>query len=143
MRKNIDKHLRAAGLEHLPLAWLFEVGPDKGGNRLHLHGVVDPGQLSDPDLCRLEAALIKAAGLATHAIGGDRQLDIRPLYYAAGWVDYLLKSTRRTANLLRLEPGDLFVCNHPMIRRAQASYELARVTAKNKIAGPRTTAAIR
>ena len=132
MRKNLDKHLRAVGLEHLPLAWLFELTPGKDGNRLHLHGVVDTSGLADADISRLEAALIKAAGVASHAIGGERQLDIRPVYYAAGWVDYLLKNTRRTAATLRLDQDKLFSLNHTMTRRAQDTYDAARLAAKRK-----------
>lgn len=134
MRKNLDTHLRAVGLEDLPLAWLFEVTPGKDGNRLHLHGVVDTSGLSDADISRLEAALIKAAGVATHAIGGERQLDMKPVYYAAGWVDYLIKNTRRTADALRLDQGKLFSLNHTMTRRAQDTYDAARSAAKKKVA---------
>lgn len=134
MRKNLDTHLRAVGLEDLPLAWLFEVTPDKDGNRLHLHGVVDTSGLSDADISRLEAALIKAAGVATHAVGGERQLDMKPIYYAAGWVDYLLKNTRRTAATLRLDQDRLFSLNHTMTRRAQDTYDAARSAAKRKAA---------
>lgn len=134
MRKNLDKHLRAAGLEDLPLAWLFEVTPDKDGNRLHLHGVVDTSGLSDADISRLEAALIKAAGVATHAVGGERQLDMKPVYYAAGWVDYLLKNTRHTAATLRVDQDKLFSLNHTMTRRAQDTYDAARSAAKRKAA---------
>ncbi|MFD1807409.1 hypothetical protein ACFSHQ_03635 [Gemmobacter lanyuensis] len=77
--------------------------------RLHLHGVVDVSGLDDPGVERLRQALIRAASVAEGAIGGERQLDLRPIFDPVSWTDYILKYATRTAKEFGLD--DPFMIN--------------------------------
>lgn len=129
MTQNISKHLSAAGLGHIPYAFVFELTPMKEGGRLHLHGVIDTTCLSATQTKLLENALVKAASDATGAIGGKRQLDLAPLYNPAGWADYLLDDIPSTKRELELD--DPFMISKSMTRRARTYFELLSSKVRN------------
>ncbi|WP_135429119.1 hypothetical protein [Pseudotabrizicola sediminis] len=120
MRQNLHHHLAAAGFRNLPYAFVFEVTPERDGSRLHLHGVIHTSGFSSDDLTRLRNALRKAASPASGALGGQRQLDMVPLYNAAGWSDYLLKDASRTADYLGIDHP--FMLSDPMKRVAKVYF---------------------
>lgn len=109
MTQALSKHLSPAGFGDLPYALLFEVAPERDFGRLHLHGVVDVSGLDDPGVERLRQALIRAASVAEGAIGGERQLDLRPIFDPVSWTDYILKYATRTAKEFGLD--DPFMIN--------------------------------
>jgi hypothetical protein len=129
MTQNLSKHLSAAGLGHIPYAFVFEVTPKKEGERLHLHGAVDTSGLSPTQIGLLRRALVKASSEATGAIGGKRQLDLTPLYNPAGWADYLLDDTPTTKRVLGLD--NPFMVSKSMTSRARTYFELLSSEVRN------------
>lgn len=125
MTQNLHRHLSAAGFGKVPYAFAFEMTPERDGGRLHLHGVMDTSELSNADLARLGEALRKAASHASGALGGQRQLDMAPLFDAVGWADYLLEDATRTARELRIETP--FMLNDPMKRLAKSCFDRLRM----------------
>ncbi|MES2432987.1 MAG: hypothetical protein V4586_04090 [Pseudomonadota bacterium] len=125
MTQNLHRRLSAAGFGKVPYAFAFEMTPERDGGRLHLHGVMDTSELSDADLERLGEALRKAASHASRALGGQRQLDMAPLFDAAGWADYLLEDATRTARDLRIDTP--FMVNDPMKRLAKSYFDRLRM----------------
>jgi len=124
MMQNMNKHLKAAGLEHVPYGFVFEVTREPDGNRLHLHGVVGTTGLSSEQYDHLHHALCKAASEATGALGGKRQLVMDPLHDPAGWADYMLKGATRTARELGI--AHVFMRNNRMTRAAKGYFEALR-----------------
>jgi hypothetical protein len=127
MMKSLSRHLSAVGLGKIPYAFSFELTPVGATDRLHLHGVIDTSGLTSGDLDRLSTALRKAASEATGAIGGQRQLDMKPLPSAAGWADYILKDMGRTSRLLGVE--NPIMISKTMRRLAREYFERLRCDA--------------
>ena len=130
MTQNLSKHLSEAGLGHLPYAFVFELTPKREGGRLHLHGVMDISGLNSAEVERLNVALVRAASVASGAIGGQRQLDLAPIHNPVGWTDYLLKDSTRTARELALD--DPFMISKPMRRMAKTHFDLLRSEVRNR-----------
>ncbi|MBT9247922.1 hypothetical protein KM031_22405 (plasmid) [Gemmobacter fulvus] len=130
MTQNLSKHLSEAGLGHLPYAFVFELTPEREGGRLHLHGVMDISGLTSAEVERLNVALVRAASVASGAIGGQRQLDLVPIHDPVGWTDYLLKDATRTARELGLD--DPFMISKPMRRMAKTHFDLLRSEVRNR-----------
>jgi hypothetical protein len=88
----INRALRRS-LDHvIPYNFVLELTRDSDGyERLHVHGSFIPGKES---LADIQDALTRAAGGAIGTLGGDRQLDARPIYNAAGWASYVTKAKR-------------------------------------------------
>ena len=124
MMQNLHKHLSSAGFGDLPYAFAFEITSNALGGRVHLHGAIDTSGLSDADMPGLDTALRRAASHTSGAIGGQRQLDLRPLHDPAGWVDYILKDKARTARVLGVD--DIVFMNDPMRRLAKEHFNLVR-----------------
>lgn len=124
MTQNLSKQLAAVGLGDIPYAFVFEFTDSDYGGRLHLHGVIDNSGLSVSQNQLLREALVKAASTARGAVGGQRQLDMAPLYNPAGWADYLLEDTAKTKRELRLD--DPFMISKRMRRMARTHFELLR-----------------
>lgn len=127
MTQNLSKHLAAVGLGDIPYAFVFEFTDGEDGGRLHLHGVIDTSGLTASENQLLRDALVKAASPADGAVGGQRQLDMAPLYNPAGWADYLLEDTAKTKRELRLD--DPFMISKTMRRMARTHFELLRTEA--------------
>lgn len=130
MTQNLSKHLSEAGISHLPYAFVFELTPAREGGRLHLHGVIDTSGLTSAELGCLKVALVRAASVATGAIGGQRQLDLVPLHDPVGWTDYMLKDATRTARELGID--DPFMISKPMRRMAKTHFDLLRSEARSR-----------
>lgn len=130
MTQNLSKHLSEAGLGHLPYAFVFELTPEREGGRLHLHGVMDISGLTSAEVERLNVALVRAASVASGAIGGQRQLDLVPIHDPVGWTDYLLKDATRTARELGID--DPFMISKPMRRMAKTHFDLLRSEVRNR-----------
>lgn len=124
MMQNLSKHLAAAGLGDIPYAFVFEFTDSDDDGRLHLHGVIDTSGLTASENQLLQDALIKAASAAAGALGGQRQLDMAPLYNPAGWADYLLEDTAKTKRKLGLD--DPFMISKTMRRMARTHFEQLR-----------------
>lgn len=138
MMQNLHKQLSAVGLSHVPYAMVFEMTPEREGERLHLHGVIDTSDLDQGDRMRLSEALCKAASLASGAIGGLRQLEMVDLHNAPGWADYLLKDATRTARELGIEHP--FMLNTPMKREAKVYFEQLRASQGERLQGAQSGA---
>lgn len=121
MMQNLNKHLGDAGFKELPYQFVFELNPESEGGRLHLHGVIDTSGLTPDDLPRLSHALCRAASVASGAIGGERQIKMTPLHDPAGWADYLLEYTTRTAREMGIEHP--FMRNNHMTRAARQYFD--------------------
>lgn len=125
MAQLLRDSLRIAGFGELPIAWVFELNPDAVANfdRLHLHGILGgTADLPQADLDRLKKALCEAAGKATGATGGERQLDLKPLSYAPGWASYMLEGIRMTADRLGLDPQELIYIGQKCVAPAEALF---------------------
>lgn len=127
LTQNLSKQLAAVGLGDIPYAFVFEFTDREDGGRLHLHGVIDTSSLTVSQSQLLREALVKAASPADGAVGGQRQLDMAPLYNPAGWADYLLEDTAKTRRELRLD--DPFMISKTMRRMARTHFELLRTEA--------------
>ena len=131
MTQNLSKHLSEAGIGHLPYAFVFELTPKREGGRLHLHGVMDISGLTAAEVERLNVALVRAASVASGAIGGQRQLDLVPIHDPIGWADYLLKDATRTARELGIDTP--FMISKPMRRMAKTHFDLLRSEVRNRL----------
>lgn len=127
LTQNLSKQLAAVGLGDIPYAFVFEFTDREDGGRLHLHGVIDTFGLTASQNQLLREALVKATSPADGAVGGQRQLDMAPLYNPAGWADYLLEDTAKTKRELRLD--DPFMISKTMRRMAKTHFELLRTEA--------------
>ncbi|WP_405405042.1 hypothetical protein [Paracoccus sp. Ld10] len=103
--KALSKQLGLAGLPSLKFVMTLEVTPDGCGtqSRVHTHGAVATAGLTGDQRDRLRAALCKAASVAVGAIGGDRQLVMKPMTCASGWMDYCLKDQAKTKAALGID----------------------------------------
>lgn len=121
-QKHLNKHLVAAGLRGLPFALAFEVTPEASGSvRLHVHGAIETAHLTRIELDRLHDALRRAASFSSGAIGGERQLDMRPIHDAAGWIDYVIEDQAKTRREMNVD--DIWLLSQPMLRRAKETFE--------------------
>ena len=120
--RNISKRMNEALNRHdlagLPLALLLEAAP--GDGRLHLHGVVI---LRDHDKSRVMKALREGAGFI-HGNTGSRQADLKPIYDAEGWSNYLSKAVRRTGR--NVGHDRLIWISQSLTRPARDRYEEIR-----------------
>lgn len=133
MMQNLQRHLSEAGFKSLPYAFVFELTERDDGGRLHLHGAIDTSGLDEEALQRLEEALRKAGSYASGALGGQRQVDRRPLYDAQGWTDYMLENAARTAKELGIDKDKLFMMNQPMRRAGKRFFEQMRAEARSGV----------
>lgn len=118
--KALSKQLGLAGLTSLKIVMTLEVTPDDCGSqsRVHAHGAVATGGLTQDQRDRLRTALCKAASIAVGAIGGDRQLVMKPMTCASGWMDYCLKDQAKTKAALGID--NLWVMNRQAHHAAKA-----------------------
>lgn len=116
LSQRLNDALRASKLPSLPFALALEVS-DAG--KLHLHGVIIPGE-SDP--VALKRALMKAGGRMDGRTA-SRQLMLKPINDADGWAGYCLKDAKKTARAL--SGKRLVALSQPMTRLAKDHYEAA------------------
>jgi len=130
MSANLNKRLKEAGFPGLPYAFAFDVEPNS--DRVHLHGVIDTRGLSSDDMKRLNHALRRAGSEAYGALGGERQVKLKDVNSAGGWVDYTLRAHRRTEKVLGVE--NVVFISTTMNRLSKGHYEALR---GERIAGNR------
>jgi hypothetical protein len=106
-------------------AFQFELSPT---GRLHIHGVVCLEQGTPAELEALKAALAIACG-KIKGRAGSRQVTIKELYSAEGWISYFSKTTERTVELLGTSKVQF------------VSRELHRLAEDDWLARPRTVLA--
>ena len=87
--KELNRQLNLVGLAGMKLVMTLEVTSHGFGtqSRVHAHGAVETVGLTDDQISAFQAALKKAASIAVGAIGGDRQLVMKPMTSASGWMD--------------------------------------------------------
>lgn len=122
MSQNLNNRLKEAGFAGLPYAFAFDVEPKS--DRVHLHGVIDTRGLSSDDLKRLDHALRRAGSEASGALGGERQVMLKDVNSAGGWVDYTLRAQRRAQEVLGVENA-VFIST-PMNRLSKQHFEALR-----------------
>lgn len=130
--KALNKQLGLAGLPSLKIVMTLEVTPDGCGtqSRVHAHGAVATEGLTGDQRDRLRTALCKAASIAVGAIGGDRQLLMKPMTCASGWMDYCLEDQAKTKTALGID--NLWVMTRHAQRAAKAFHgECFRVATGN------------
>lgn len=118
--KALNKQLGVAGLPGLKIVMTLEVTPDGCGSqsRVHAHGAAATVGLTGDQHDRLRTALCNAASIAVGAIGGDRQLVMKPMTCASGWMDYCLDDQAKTRKALGI--GNLWVMTRQAQRAAKA-----------------------
>lgn len=129
--KALSKQLGLVGLAGLSTVLTLEVTPKACGtqSRVHAHGAIATAGLTDDQREGLKIALCKAASIAVGAIGGDRQLVMKPMTSASGWMDYCLDDQAKTRKALGID--DLWVMTREAQRAAKAlHHECSRVRAR-------------
>lgn len=121
--RNITKRINEAtnrhGLKGLPLALNLEFSPEDG--RLHLHGVILPGQ---HDRDAIKKALMDGAGRAS-PLSRPTQLRLKCISDAEGWFGYCSKTFGNTSE--KLGTKRFIYISHPMKAVARAVYQEMRL----------------
>lgn len=129
--KALSKQLGLVGLACLNIVMTLEVTPEASGtqSRVHAHGAVATAALTEDQREGLRTALCKAASIAVGAIGGDRQLVMKPMTCASGWMDYCLDDQAKTRKALGID--NLWVMTREAQRAAKTLHaECSRVGAR-------------
>ncbi|MDW4548845.1 hypothetical protein R5H32_05710 [Defluviimonas sp. D31] len=113
----INRELKKDGLSGLPYALKVEIC--RTSRKLHLHGVIIPG---DESLDAIKGALRRAAG-EWQGRAKARQIDLKPISDADGWADYLMKAERDTDEAIR---GDRLTFNNTAIKRIAKEFSSDR-----------------
>jgi len=113
----LSREFRKALGHDLPYSFALELCVDAHGyQRLHAHGTLVPGS---EDMAAIQRALIRAGGKIEGSLA-NRQLEMEPLWGAAGWTSYMLKNVRwRKA----LPDGRFIYISRPLAQAARAEYE--------------------
>ncbi|WP_111557465.1 hypothetical protein [Paracoccus sediminilitoris] len=125
--KELNRQLNLVGLAGMKLVMTLEVTPHGSGtqSRVHAHGAVETVGRSEDQISAFQTALKKAASIAVGAIGGDRQLVMKPMSSASGWMDYCVEDQAKTKKALGI--SNLWVMTRPAQRAAKAFHgEISR-----------------
>lgn len=124
LSKRFSRVMTKNGLGDLKIILALEIAPSSG--RLHLHGVVLPEVHPLP----LIKSVLRDGAKRISSRSGSRQVTLKPLYDAAGWLGYMQKDIRLTRRLLDLAKTERLVwCSRNMARLARVTYEQRRIAA--------------
>lgn len=124
LSKRFWRVMKKSDLGDLKIILAIEIAPSSG--RLHLHGVVLPGTHPLP----LIKSVLRDGAKRISGRSGSRQVTLKRLYDAAGWLGYMQKDKRLTRKLLTLAKTERLVwCSRSMIRLASVTYEQRRAAA--------------
>lgn len=121
--KELNRQLNLVGLVGMNLVMTLEVTPhgSRTQSRVHAHGAVETARMSEDQISAFQTALKKAASIAVGAIGGDRQLVMKPMNSAGGWMDYCVEDQAKTKRALGI--SNLWVMTRPAQQAARAFHD--------------------
>lgn len=122
LQNSLNRQLKRAGVSDL--AYMFQFEQARNG-RLHLHGMILPGEIGADGLEAVKRALRAAVGRILGQ-AGSTQLHFQPLTDAKGWVRYMSKAeagTRRRTGFDKLS-----FMSRSMSRQAGRHHDAVRRT---------------